>query len=62
MGPVKTAIVSKCNMNFNTAMRYIEFLMENGHIELTDGDPPKCRTTEKGKELLALIKDTNESL
>ncbi len=61
-GSSKTAIVSKCNMNFKTAMRYIEFLVRNGQIELTDSDPPKYKTTERGKELLALIKGTNEFL
>ena len=58
-GSCKTAIVYQNNLNFMKGDLYLDSLMKTGFIAAVDG---KYTTTDKGKELLALINDTHESI
>ena len=59
----KTRIVQFCNLNFKTVDKYLNPLMMNGHIATTDGiRGKKYQTTEKGKQLLEMIKGIQEFL
>lgn len=53
----KTVIVYGSNLNFKTVNLYLESLMKNGHIVLADEKTLKYQTTEKGKKLLASMKE-----
>jgi len=55
----KTNVVYGSNLNFRTVNLYLDALMMNGHIT-RDENTLKYKTTEKGKELLAIIKEAHE--
>ncbi|MFB3766271.1 MAG: winged helix-turn-helix domain-containing protein [Methanotrichaceae archaeon] len=56
----KTVIVNGSHLNFRTLNPYLDSLVEHGFIAVIEGDPLKYETTDKGKELLAVIRKTNE--
>jgi predicted transcriptional regulator len=58
-GSSKTVVVYQSNLNFKTVDPYLNSLMKNGLVAAMDG---KYKTTDKGKELLATIKDAHEFL
>ena len=41
---------------------YLDSLMMNGHVIKTDEEMPRYKATDKGKELLAVIKKAHEFL
>ncbi|MGA9097647.1 MAG: winged helix-turn-helix domain-containing protein [Methanotrichaceae archaeon] len=60
IGASKTMVVYGSNLNFATVTPYLDSLTKNGSVVSVDGNPLKCKTTEKGKELLALLKKTQK--
>ena len=48
------------NLNFRTVNPYLEALIANGHIAAIDEETRKYKTTDKGTELLAVIKKAHE--
>ncbi len=51
-GAGKTRIVYRANLNFNTAVPYLDNLRRNGYIEtFNDGNKTIYKTTSKGEEL-----------
>ncbi len=56
----KTIAVYESNLNLKTVNPYLDSLMMNGHIIKTDEKMPRYKTTDKGKELLAIIKESHE--
>ncbi len=56
-GSNKTVIVYQSNLNFKTIVPYIDSLMKNELITTMDG---KYKTTDKGKKLLARLKEVHE--
>ncbi len=61
VGASKTHIVYGSNLNFKTVSPNLDSLIMNGHIIKTDGEMPRYKTTDKGKELLAVLKEVHES-
>lgn len=61
-GSNKTVVVYQSNLNFKTIIPCLDTLMRNGFITPMDGNPMKYKTTEKGKELLAIIEGIHEFL
>ena len=59
-GASKTRVVYGSNLNFRTVVPYLDSLTKNGFIATIDGDQKKYITTERGKELLAVIKEAQE--
>ncbi len=59
-GPSKTRVVYGSNLNFRTVVPYLDSLIANGHLVVTDEMMPRYKTTDKGKELLAIIKEAHE--
>lgn len=53
----KTRIVYSSSLNFRTVNPCLNSLTERGFIATKDG---KYRTTDKGRELLAVIKEVHE--
>ncbi len=51
-GSNKTAIVYKANLNFRTLLLYVDPLVNNGLLNVTDGPSAIYTTTDKGCELL----------
>ena len=62
IGASKTHVVYESNLNFRTVNPYLDSLMMNGHIIKTNEEMPRYKTTDKGKELLAVIKEAHEFL
>ncbi len=58
----KTVIVYKSNLNFATVVPYLDSLIKNGFISLTEGPTRKYKTTDKGKELLSGLKEIHKLL
>jgi len=58
-GARKTKIVYEANLNFKTADVYLELLIDQKMIVKEDGS---LRTTPKGAELLANLKEVSASL
>ncbi len=57
----KTRIFHACNINSITLEKYLAPLVMSGHITIVDGKTGKrYQTTEKGKQLLATIKEIQE--
>ena len=56
----KTVIVEGSDLNFRTVVPYLEALIANGQIVVIEGKVPRFKTTDRGKELLAAIKETHE--
>jgi len=64
-GVNKTRLMYKCNLNFDRFNRYLQELLDTGLIERVDGQAnnqavPLYRTTEKGRELLSVLRKANE--
>ncbi len=62
IGANKTVIVYKSNLNFATVVPYLDSLIKNGFISLTEEPIRKYTTTNKGKKLLGGLKEINELL
>lgn len=56
-GARKTTIVYRANLNFNLVNRYLNLLVREGLIGLTEGSARKYKTTEKGIEFLKAYKN-----
>jgi predicted transcriptional regulator len=50
-----TKVVYQCNLNFNTAKRYLQFLIETGFLEVSGNDHISYRTTPEGIRALEHI-------
>ncbi len=55
-GVSKTKVVYLSNMNFGSIKPYLDLLINDGLIEITDGRPHLYRTTSKGLEALQHFK------
>ena len=55
-GSSKTAIVYQANLNFQTAVPYINLLLKKGMLEIIDGRPVTYVTTPTGIKLLGELK------
>lgn len=51
-GATKTAIVYQANLNFHTAVTYINLLIDKGLLEEVDSRPITFRTTSNGTKLM----------
>lgn len=58
----KTKIVYQANLNFRTINPYLDILIKNSLIELGKGEQKLYETTQKGRDLLEMIKRVNETL
>jgi predicted transcriptional regulator len=58
----KTAIVYQVNLNFRTINPYLDILTKNNLIEVSKGKQTLYKTTQKGANLIEIIKKVNESL
>jgi predicted transcriptional regulator len=58
----KTRIVYQANLNFRTINPYLDILIKNNLIEISKGEQPLYKTTQKGVDLLETIKKVNESV
>lgn len=58
----KTKIVYQANLNFRTINPYLDILMKNGLLEVSEVEQTLYRTTPKGRDLLDIIKKVNRSL
>ncbi len=56
----KANVVRRSHLNFRTINPYLDSLIINGHIILTDEKIQRYKITNKGKELLAVIKEAHE--
>lgn len=56
-GAKKTSIVYRANLNFNLVNRYLNLLLREGLIGLTEGSTRKYKTTEKGLDFLKAYKN-----
>jgi predicted transcriptional regulator len=62
-GVNKTKIVYGSNLNFKVAGTYLDMLIKEGLVRVTDPGPrEKYFTTEKGKEMLSSVKGVYERL
>ncbi|MGA9100107.1 MAG: winged helix-turn-helix domain-containing protein [Methanotrichaceae archaeon] len=57
IGASKTRVVYGSDLNFRTVNPYLDSLMSGGFITATERTPTEYKTTDKGKELLAAIRD-----
>lgn len=62
LGTSKTRVVYGSNLNFKTVILYLDSLIANGHIAISDEKMPRYETTDKGRKLLAVIKNAHEAL
>lgn len=58
----KTRIVYQVNLNFRTINPYLDILMKNSLIEISEPEQKLYKTTPKGEGLLDTIKEVNSSL
>ena len=58
----KTRIVYQVNLNFRTINPYLDMLMKNRLIEISEAEQKLYKTTPKGVGLLDTIKQVNSSL
>jgi predicted transcriptional regulator len=58
----KTKIVYQANLNFKNATRYLDQLINTGHLEASGTTPITYKTTQKGMEFLEHIKSFNALL
>lgn len=58
----KTKIVYQANLNFRTINPYLDILMKNGLLEVSEVEQTLYRTTPKGRDLLDIIEKVNRSL
>jgi predicted transcriptional regulator len=61
-GANKTKIVYQGNLNFKTATYYIDLLINNGLINVEEGNPSMYQTTAKGVNLLKNLLQVNSEL
>ncbi len=54
VGASKTKVVYGSNLNFRNVVPYLDSLKKNGSIVSVNG---KYKTSEKGKQLLALLRE-----
>jgi len=60
-GATITKIVYGANINFKMAQKYLEYLTENGFIEIYEKDSKKCyRKTEKGLKFQKKLEELEE--
>lgn len=59
-GVGKTAILYGANLNFTRVNKYLDLLLREGLISATGSSPTKYRTTEKGLELLAALRNLKD--
>lgn len=52
-GANKTRIVYQVNLNFRTVNTYLDLLIKNSMIEVSEEATKTYKTTEKGRELLS---------
>jgi predicted transcriptional regulator len=55
----KTKIVYKANLNFDNTTRYIDQLIDAGHLEASGPTQTVYKTTQKGLEFLEVLKASN---
>ncbi len=60
IGASKTHVVYGSNLNFKSVRPYLDSLIANGYIAAIDSDPKEYKTTDKGKQLLAVIREAHE--
>ncbi|VVB64628.1 Winged helix-turn-helix [uncultured archaeon] len=60
IGANKTVIVYKSNLNFRTAIPYIDSLTKRGFIDIIEGPTRMYKTTDRGKELLSGLKEIHD--
>ncbi|OPY49347.1 MAG: hypothetical protein A4E49_03170 [Methanosaeta sp. PtaU1.Bin112] len=56
-GEIKTKIVYRVNLNFKTVNLHLDILLANELLEMIDGPLVLYRTTEKGAQVLELMKE-----
>jgi len=56
-GAAKTSIVYRANLNFNVVNRYLDFLVEEGLVNIQKGSAVRYRITERGREFLNAYKN-----
>lgn len=59
-GATKTRIVYQANLNFKTVNPYIELLIKNGLIDITEGQNKVYEITNKGTVWLESFKQIQE--
>jgi len=62
IGANKTVVVYQSNLNFRTAVPYLESLTKRGFLIIIEGSPRKYKTTDRGKKLLSGLKEIHELL
>lgn len=55
-GANKTRVVYQANLNFQAANPYLELLTKNGLLEAVPGKSLIYKTTQKGEEVLKILK------
>jgi predicted transcriptional regulator len=64
-GANKTRLMYRCNLNFTRFNRYMQMLLDAGLIECVNANPEGAalyKTTDKGRELLKILRKANEFL
>jgi predicted transcriptional regulator len=65
-GASKTRLMYRCNLNFRRFNRYLKELLNAGLLERAVSNPESglvlYRTTEKGRELLKILRKASEFL
>lgn len=64
-GTNKTRLMYRCNLNFVRFKRYLTELLDAGLIERVEMNPDDVavyRTTDRGRELLRVLRKANEFL
>jgi predicted transcriptional regulator len=61
-GASKTKIVYQANLNFNSVNPYLDLLIKNDLIRVSEGRAIRYDTTPKGIRLLETIKQINDEL
>jgi len=64
-GANKTRLMYRCNLNFARFNRYLRDMLDAGLIKCEDSNPEGIllyKTTDKGRELLRIMRKANEFL
>lgn len=64
-GANKTRLLYRCNLNFARFNRYLRDMLDAGLIECEGSNPESMllyKTTDKGRELLKIMRKANEFL
>jgi predicted transcriptional regulator len=59
-GARKTTIMYKANLNFKRLDNYLQELIEEGLVTVTNEPRPFYRITDKGKELINIISNADK--